>query len=437
MASERIEGKIGDLFDLVSGYAFKSSEFIESGVPVIKIKNVKAGQMVYDNLSFVSERFRTSRPDKIIKDGDLLITMSGNRLNGTKETWVGKVAQFRNSGTYFLNQRVGILRPKPGVEIERRYFNYALSSDFYQNEFIAIATSSGGQANLSPSQILGAPLSVLPLPEQKTIARILGTLDDKIELNRRMNETLEAMARALFQSWFVDFDPVHAKAAGRPPSGMDEKTAALFPASFQNSALGDIPAGWNVIPLYDTAQWVNGAAFKTSDFCSNGEGLPIIKIAELKDGIGAQTKWSQRAALPQKTIDTGDLLYSWSGSPETSLEAFLWSGSRGLLNQHIFKVISPTTAEKRFVYYLLQYLRPVLVETAKNKQTTGLGHVTIADMKRLLVCMPNKAVLAAFDRIVAPIFDRAFNNTLESRTLATLRDTLLPKLLSGDLNVKI
>ncbi len=100
-----------------------------------------------------------------------------------------------------------------------------------------------------------------------------------------------------------------------------------------------------------------------------------------------------------------------------------------------FKVISPTLAEKRFVYYLLQYLRPVLVETARNKQTTGLGHVTIADMKRLLVCMPDKAVLATFDLIIAPIFDMAFTNTLESRTLATLRDTLLPKLLSGELKI--
>jgi type I restriction enzyme, S subunit len=280
---------------------------------------------------------------------------------------------------------------------------------------------------------------LVPLPppsEQKAIARILGTLDDKIELNRRMNATLEAMARALFRSWFVDFDPVRAKAAGRQPSGIDAQTSALFPDSFGESELGELPKGWNAIPLYDTAQWVNGAAFKTSDFCATGQGLPIVKIAELKDGVGGQTKWSQREATPEKTIDTGDLLYSWSGSPDTSLEAFLWSGGRGLLNQHIFKVITPSTTEKRFVYYLLQNLRPVLVETAKNKQTTGLGHVTVADMKRLLVCVPDKAVLTAFDHLIAPIFDKAFNITLESGTLATLRDTLLPKLLSGDVSIQ-
>jgi type I restriction enzyme, S subunit len=294
-----------------------------------------------------------------------------------------------------------------------------------------------GTTNLSISR---EDFLAFPIPKPKarelTLVETLDALDEKIELNRRMNATLEAMARALFQSWFVDFDPVHAKAAGSQPSGMDTNTAAFFPSTFQTSALGEIPAGWNAVPLYDTAQWVNGAAFKNSDFCASGEGLPVIKIAELKDGIGTQTKWSQRDAPPEKIIDTGDLLYSWSGSPDTSLEAFLWSGGRGLLNQHIFKVISSTTAEKRFVYYLLQYLRPVLVETAKNKQTTGLGHVTIADMKRLLVCMPDKAVLAAFDRIVAPIFDRAFTNTLESRTLATLRDTLLPKLLSSEVVVR-
>lgn len=293
MASERIEGKIGDLFDLVSGYAFKSSEFIESGVPVIKIKNVKAGQMVYDNLSFVSAHFRTSRPDKIIKDGDLLITMSGNRLNGTKETWVGKVAQFRNSGTYFLNQRVGILRPKPGVEIERRYFNYALSSDFYQNEFIAIATSSGGQANLSPSQILGAPLSALPLPEQKAIARILGTLDDKIELNRRMNATLEAMARALFQSWFVDFDPVHAKAAGRPPSGMDEKTAALFPSSFNSD---DLPEGWRSETVNDICEINSWTLGKKDEL----DELEYVEISEVNRGDIANISTYNRGEEPSR-----------------------------------------------------------------------------------------------------------------------------------------
>ena len=317
----------------------------------------------------------------------------------------------------------------------REFVYYSLSTR--KNEIRHQAAGGSAVPILNKGDFSCLEITLPPLAEQKAIAAVLGALDDKIELNRRMNATLEAMARALFQSWFVDFDPVRAKLDGRKPLGMDAATAALFPDAFQDSPLGHVPKDWELIPLYETAQWVNGAAFKSEDFCATGDGLPVIKIAELKDGISDQTKWCQRDAGPNQIIDTGDLLYSWSGSPDTSLEAFLWSGGRGLLNQHIFKVIAPTAAEKRFVYYLLQYLRPVLVETARNKQTTGLGHVTIADMKRLLVCMPNKAVLAAFDRNIAPVFDRAFTNTLESSTLATLRDTLLPKLLSGKVQANL
>jgi type I restriction enzyme S subunit len=309
---------------------------------------------------------------------------------------------------------------------------------FFKSIAPHIARMDVGSANptLNRNHVHPMPILWPPLVEQSGIAAVLGMLDDKIDLNRQMNATLEAMARALFQSWFVDFDPVRAKLDGGSLTALDAATTAHFPGSFQESPLGRIPTGWRAIPLYETAKWVNGAAFRSEEFCKTGDGFPVIKIAELKDGISSQTKWSQRAAGSDQMIDTGELLYSWSGSPDTSLEAFLWSGGPGLLNQHIFKVIAPTAAEKRFVYYLLQFLRPVLVETARNKQTTGLGHVTIADMKRILVCWPSEEVLAVFDRHIAPMFDKAFTNTLESRTLAALRDTLLPKLLSGELRIQ-
>jgi type I restriction enzyme S subunit len=300
-----------------------------------------------------------------------------------------------------------------------------------------IATMDVGSANPTLNRNHVHPIEISwpsRVEEQRAIAHILGTLDDKIELNRQMNETLEATARALFKSWFVDFDPVRAKTEDRNP-GLPKPLADLFPDSFGDSELGEIPRGWEARSLYETAGFINGAAFKSGDFCDPSQGLPIVKITELKDGISAQTKFSDRAFDPKQLIDTGELLYSWSGSPDTSLDAFLWTKGRGLLNQHIFKVVTPTIAEKRFVYYLLKFLRPTLVEIARNKQTTGLGHVTIADMKRLYVCSPSLRVLAAFDCQVAPFFDRAFKNTIQNQTAATLRDTLLPKLISGELRV--
>ncbi len=367
------------------------------------------------------------RDNSLLREGDLLFARQSLVLSGA-----GKCVLFQGDKedvtfeSHIIRCRIDARKADPA-------FYFYLFQSSQGRSLIESIVEQVAAAGIRGSDLGRLAVPVPPLPEQKAIAAVLGALDDKIELNRRMNATLEAMARALFQSWFVDFDPVRAKLDGRKPVGLDTATAALFPATFQDSPIGHIPGGWAAVPLYGTAQWVNGAAFKSEDFCAVGVGLPVIKIAELKDGIDSQTKWCQRQAGSNQIIDTGDLLYSWSGSPDTSLEAFLWSGGRGLLNQHIFKVIALTAAQKRFVYYLLQYLRPVLVETARNKQTTGLGHVTIADMKRLLVCVPSKEVLAAFDRSVAAIFDRAFANTLESRTLATLRDTLLPKLLSGEL----
>ena len=131
-------------------------------------------------------------------------------------------------------------------------------------------------------------LPVPPFPEQQAIACILGALDDKIELNRRKNRTLEAMARAIFQSWFMDFDPVRAKAAGRAPAGLSPDLAAFFPDSFEDSTLGSIPKGWVARPLYEVATFINGAAFRSEDFCDPEEGLPVVKIAELKDGISGK-----------------------------------------------------------------------------------------------------------------------------------------------------
>jgi type I restriction enzyme S subunit len=409
------------------GYRAKNSELSNTGIPFARAGNIDGG-FHFEDADRVPAHTLTKVGLKRSLPGDVVFTSKGT---------VGRFGFVRDGTPEFVySPQLCYWRSRDVSRIHPRWLFYWMNGRDFFLQFKGVAGQTDMAEYVSLRDQRAMKITLPPLAEQKAIAAVLGALDDKIELNRRMNATLEAMARALFQSWFVDFDPVRAKLDGRQPFGLDPGIAALFSAGFHESKLGHIPTDWDVIPLYATAQWVNGAAFKNEDFCGAGEGLPVIKIAELKDGISAQTKWSQRAASADRIIDKGDLVYSWSGSPDTSLEAFLWSGGRGLLNQHIFKVISPTAAEKRFVYYLLQYLRPVLVETARNKQTTGLGHVTIADMKRMLVCMPSKAVLAAFDRIITPIFDRAFTNTLESRTLVTLRDTLLPRLLSGELSIE-
>ena len=183
------------------------------------------------------------------------------------------------------------------------------------------------------------------------------------------------------------------------------------------------------------ATYINGAAYKAFDPNLEHRRLPIIKIAELKSGVTAQTAYSE-VAMPEKyRIQTGDILFSWSGNPDTSIDTFVWTYDQAWLNQHIFRVLPLAAEERSFLLQTLKHLRPVFAELARNKQTTGLGHVTVSDLKRLQIIKPEWSVLKHFDSVVAPIHDNIFFNEQKAQTLATLRDTLLPRLISGQLRL--
>ena len=163
--------------------------------------------------------------------------------------------------------------------------------------------------------------------------------------------------------------------------------------------------------------------------------MPVVKIAELKNGVTGQTKFTKTELDDKYRIGDGEMLLSWSGNPDTSIGAFVWCGGPAWLNQHIFRVLPHQGIEKHFVFYLLKYLRPVFAEIARDKQTTGLGHFTARDMKRLMVVYPPESILTIFNDSVGPMFDRWYGNLFESNTIASLRDALLPKLISGELRV--
>jgi len=256
-------------------------------------------------------------------------------------------------------------------------------------------------------------------------------LDNKIELNQRMNDTLEGIAQALFKSWFVDFDPVKAKAEGHKPEGLCDDFAALFPDSFEDGK----PKGCSEESIYSCAEYINGAAYKNMHFSDAQDALPVIKIAELKNGIGQGTKYTNTDLGEKYLINTGEILFSWSGSPETSIDTFLWVGGAAWLNQHIFKVVTQSPETRTFVFFLLKHLKPVFIATAKNKQTIGLGHVTVQDLKRLKIVYPSIEVLRAFAAVATPILDRLHHNLEQIALLSSLRNELLPKLISGKLRV--
>lgn len=191
------------------------------------------------------------------------------------------------------------------------------------------------------------------------------------------------------------------------------------------------PEEWTEKSVYDLAEYINGAAFKKNEYST--KGIPIIKIAELKNGITDSTQYCCIEKDEKYYFDNKAILFSWSGNPETSIDTFLWYRGKAILNQHTFRVVSKYNAPA-FTYFLLKYLKPKFTHIASDKQTTGLGHVTVSDLKRLQFSCSTDAI-EEFEKMSKPLFDMIYNTYVESNRLSKLRDVLLPKLMNGEIDV--
>ena len=208
------------------------------------------------------------------------------------------------------------------------YIYYLCRDPGFREYAIGRMEGTSGRQRVSWQSIATSQFAFPPPDERREAARVLSTLDDRITLLRETNTTLEAIAQALFKSWFVDFDPVHAKQQGRAPEGMDAQTAALFPDSFEESELGMVPKGWEVKALDQIADYLNGLALQK--FPPTGvDDLPVIKIAQLRKGDSVGADKASRAIKPEYIIKDGDVLFSWSGS----LEVEVWCGGEGALRK--------------------------------------------------------------------------------------------------------
>ncbi|MDM8532510.1 restriction endonuclease subunit S, partial [Anaerolineales bacterium HSG25] len=245
-------------------------------------------------------------------------------------------------------------------------------------------------------------------------AEILGRLDDKIELNRRINTTLETMAQSLYKHWFVDFGPFQD-------------------GQFVESELGLIPKGWEVASVYSLANYLNGMAVKPKQVSDNpNDGLPVIKIRELRQGgTTSGTGYFLDDYKPKYELKTGDILFAWSAS----LGIYLWTGGKALLNQHIFNVTPNGTLPKSVIYFMLHQTIDEFVSIAAARATT-MGHIKKSHLQEKLIALPPKEVIALLEPKLTRIYQLLVETEKESRHLATTRDYLLPRLLSGKLAVK-
>ena len=417
MAGEWETVELGEVAAVRSGYAFKSSDWKDAGIPVVKIANVKGGRLEMSGCSFVSESTAAESGEFQLSTGDILVAMTG---------YIGDVARVRKTDLpCVLNQRVGKFSVRDRKRLDPDFLYTFLAWAETRQTIEALGYGSA-QPNVSPSLIHKVELPLPPLAEQKAIAAVLGALDDKIELNRRMNATLEAMARALFQSWFVDFDPVRAKLDGRQPAGLDPATAALFPSTFDETTAGHIPHGWRVGSIYEIADVIYGAPFASSLFNSEKVGKPLVRIRDLPNENPAlfTTEVHPKGYL----LQPGDIAVGMDGE----FRAYLWAGVESWLNQRCC-VFAPKPGYS--AAFVRNSIIAPLAEVEATETATTVIHLGKNDIDRFTVIIPDAPVAEAFKRQCQPWYDQIVANKQQSRTLATLRDTLLPKLLSGEVSV--
>jgi len=396
------------------------------GPYLARSQDMRSGVFRADEAARVSEatyRERIARAEP--RYGDLLYSREG--------TYFGIAAEVPAGVRVCLGQRMVLIRPTP-TDIDFRYLRYWLNSPVMALHTRGHRDGSVAE-RLNLPTIRALPIAAPPLPEQRAITHILGTLDDKIELNRRMNETLEAMARALFKSWFVDFDPVRAKAEGRD-LGLPTPLADLFPDSFEDSVLGEIPKGWQVKSISDLADVVGGTT-------------PSTKEPAHWDGgthAWATPKDLSRLSVPV-LLDTErritDVGLSQIGSGLLPMGTVLLSSRAPIgylavaeipvaINQG-FIAMTPKAGTSNIFLLLWASVAKENILSRANGST--FLEISKANFRPIPIVAPSANVMRVFGTLARPLYERIVESARESRTLAALRDEMLPKLISGELRV--
>jgi type I restriction enzyme S subunit len=413
-------------------YRGKTPEKSTSGIPLVTAKVIKGGRIETPNEFIAPEAYDEWMRRGIPEAGDVVITT---------EAPLGEIAQLPKAKVA-LAQRVITLRGKRDA-VDNTYLKYLLLSKPFQEDLQARATGTT-VVGIKQSVLRKIGLTFPGLSQQKAVAHILGTLDDKIELNRKANETLEAMARALFKSWFVDFDPVRAKSEGRP-TGLPDVIGDLFPDSFEESELGEVPRGWRVSPLGELLDVDKGVSYK-GDFLSDAEGLPMVNLGCFAGG-GAfrheKMKFYTGDYRERHMAKAEDLLIANTDMTQNRIILGApviippWRGhEKFLFSHHVFAV--RFKREKNvlasFIYFTL--LRPTFRQVAAGHATgttvLALPRDGITDYQAVL---PPNSILICFTRQVDALWGKCQMAAEENTLLARMRDTLLPKLVSGELRI--
>lgn len=410
MSSEWQRTRLGDLIDVKHGFAFKSEYFTDQQTP---------RQLVTPGNFAIGGGFQLGKgkyysgpvPDEyVLKKGQVVVTMTD--LSRGADTLGYSAVIPETEGTIWLhNQRVGLVQLKPCAAVCSEFLHYLMRSDDYRHHVVAGATGSTVK-HTAPSRICDFRFQLPPLSEQKQIATTLGALDDRITLLRETNATLEAIAQALFKSWFVDFDPVRAKQEGRAPEGMSDATAALFPDGFEESELGLVPRGWRVAQFADFIERQSVGKKYDQKSAKTAGSVPILDQG--KSGIIGfhDDKPGVTASLDEPVVVFAN------HTCYMRLITFPFSVIQNVLP---FKGKGVDTV---WAYYATQ---------GRVKFSEYKGHWPDFAIEK--APLPDEQLTVKFREVVDPLMRRIQANDEQAKNLAEVRDTLLPRLISGQLRL--
>ncbi|MBR7688784.1 MULTISPECIES: restriction endonuclease subunit S [Acinetobacter] len=418
-----------------------------SGYPYVGIPQLKDGHIRLDGARLISEEdfvLWTKKAKPQLND-----VILSRRCNPGESAYVPESLEIA------LGQNLVLLR-SDGSVIYPPFLRWLVQGNEWWEQVNKFLNVGAVFNSLKCKDIPNFKLTIPSLKEQREITDILSSLDKKIELNSKLNQTLESIAQAIFKSWFIDFEPVRAKIAakqeGKDPeraamcaiSGKSETelkqmaeddfaelqaTAALFPDELVESELGEVPKGWKVKPLDEIANYLNGLALQKFRPENEHEFLPIVKIAQLKSGIATIEEKASPNIDPKFIINNGDVIFSWSGS----LMVDIWCGGKAALNQHLFKVTSIDYPKWFYCSYTKHHLAE-FQRIAQAKAVT-MGHIKREHLSQALCIVPSNQVLDIGNNVIGAQMQKQIVLRLENNNLIQVRDTLLPKLLSGELDV--
>lgn len=396
--------KLGEFISIKHGWAFKGEHFSEEGKYLLLTPG-NAYETGGLKLRPGKEKFYVGEfPEEfLMKSGDMLVVMTD--LIQTAPILGGAIV-VPEDDKYLHNQRLGLIELLPDAEIDKTFLYYVLNSPSYRDQVRGSATGATVR-HTAPKRICDCMVFIPDsLEEQKQVGVALFAYDSFIANNQRRITLLEEAVRRLYREWFV-----HLR----------------FPGHETIEVVDGVPVGWQKLALTDVASFINGFAFKPEHL--GDVGLPVVKIPELRDGVTRKTPYSEGTVVPQRNhINTGDVLFSWSAT----LLVNEWSEGPALLNQHLFKVVPNSAMHKRLVRFAVEAAIPQLLG-----QSVGatMQHIRRSALDAHLMLVPDVATAEAFAAQADPMMDAVLTLKSQIKVLAQARDALLPKLMSGQLDV--